>query len=217
MQRKKTGYFLLYLLSFSISTGIFHAVAHAQEAAQFAPDKVRIVAPFTNVPTPTVFIQSPISAANTTRTDSNLTPTPSQSPTIEVQGISTTAVQPTPTIALPTATPTPTSVPTPEATTAPVAGPADLEALFDKYSAEYGADKELLKKIAKCESGFNPTSNNSGMYLGMYQFASSTWSANRNRMGLDPNPDLRTNAEEAIRTAAYMIARGGQGHWPNCH
>jgi hypothetical protein len=35
-------------------------------------------------------------------------------------------------------------------------------------------------------------------------------------MGLDTNPDLRKNAEEAIRTAAYKILNGGRGAWPNC-
>jgi hypothetical protein len=35
-------------------------------------------------------------------------------------------------------------------------------------------------------------------------------------MGLDANSDLRFNAEEAIKTAAFHISQGGQGAWPNC-
>jgi hypothetical protein len=213
MLRNKTWYFLLYFISFCISTGIFHTVANAQESAAVQQNKIKLVMPVSSLPTPSVTARTVLvnPATNTIAT-----PTPADKPTetpvmIEAK---TTVAQPTPTMVPPTATPEPTEVPTPQPTI-PVA--VDLESLFDKYSAEYGADKELLKKIAKCESGFNPTSNNSGMYLGMYQFASSTWVANRNRMGLDSNPDLRTNAEEAIRTAAYMIGKGGKGHWPNCH
>jgi soluble lytic murein transglycosylase-like protein len=214
MLRNRKGYILLYFLSFCISTGVFHAVANAQEAAN--SQRVTLVHPFSNAPSPTVHIESP-AAITYQSIPTSPTSSPSQNePTTTPQAAESKeeAPTPTPTVALPTATPEPTAIPTPAPTNPPA---PELEAMFDKYSSEYGADKELMKKIARCESGFNTTSNNSGMYLGMYQFSSSTWSANRNRMGLDPNPDLRTNPEEAIRTAAYMISKGGQGHWPNCH
>lgn len=55
------------------------------------------------------------------------------------------------------------------------------------------------------------------MYVGMYQFAAQTWQSTRTAMGLDPNPELRMNAEESIKTAAYKIANGGIQAWPNCH
>lgn len=110
--------------------------------------------------------------------------------------------------------PVPTAIPTPYP---PVVAPVDLEPLFAIYAQMYQIDKEQLKKIARCESGFNANSNNSGMYLGMFQFAASTWISNRTAMGVDPNPDLRLNAEEAIKTAAFMLARGQQRAWPNCH
>jgi hypothetical protein len=135
--------------------------------------------------------------------------------------------EPTPT-PLPTATPTPspTHTPTPTATPSPtdtptptpppsVAAPVDLESLFSRFADEYKVDKELMKRIAKCESSFNSEASN-GDYLGMFQYASSSWSGVRSRMGADPNPDLRKNAEETIRTAAYHIANGGQGSWPSC-
>lgn len=110
--------------------------------------------------------------------------------------------------------PTPTSIPTPQPT---VIAPAQLDGFFTSYADMYQIDKEQLKKIARCESGFNATSNNSGKYLGMFQFAASTWVSNRTAMGLDSNPDLRLNPEESIRTAAFMLARGQQRAWPNCH
>lgn len=133
------------------------------------------------------------------------TPTPTPAPT----------TTPTPT---PTSTPTP-ETPTPEPTATPTPWPAlssiELETLFQKYSDEYAVAKDLLKRIANCESGFNSQAD-SGTYIGMFQFASQTWTNARNAMGLDPNPDLRKNSEESIRTAAFMIQRGQQNAWKNC-
>jgi len=127
---------------------------------------------------------------------------------------------PTPTeIPLPTATPTPIP-PTPSTTPTPqpiVASPTDLDSLFTRYSDEYHIDREVLKRIAACESGFNTTSHNTTYgYAGMYQFAESSWTTVRARMGEDTNPELRFSAEESIKTAAYHIANGGRGAWPNC-
>lgn len=140
-----------------------------------------------------------------------------------------TDVSPTPTIfTLPTSTPTPTltptviptETPTPLPTSTPTPIPTiavitDLETLFQKYSDEYHVDKELLKRIARCESGFNSQAD-TGLYAGMFQFAAQTWIATRAEMGFDTNPDLRKNAEESIRTAAFKISRGGQNAWRNC-
>jgi len=130
--------------------------------------------------------------------------------------------EPTPTpTALPTPTPTntPTPTPTPTVTLAltptPIPAPVNLEDLFARFSEEFSVDKELLKRIAKCESSFNSEASFRD-YVGMFQFASSSWSTIRARMNADPNPDLRRNAEEAIKTAAFHIANGGVGAWPNC-
>jgi len=136
------------------------------------------------------------------------TPTPTSTPT------PTPTMLPTPT---PTAIPTPTTPP--EVTTTPepsvAESPTDISSLFDKYSGEYSIDSSLLKKIAQCESGFNPEAQN-GDYRGMFQFASSTWVSVRTLMGHDSHTDLRTNPEEAIKTAAFMISRGQQNAWKNC-
>lgn len=93
--------------------------------------------------------------------------------------------------------------------------PADLEESFNKNASSYGIDPGLLKMIAKCESHFNAGANN-GIYGGMYQFAASTWASTRKAMGLDPNPDLRFNSEESIKTAAFKIAAGGKSAWASC-
>lgn len=222
---KLPGYIGLSLLSFCVFTWVFHTVHQAQASVSMAEihssttspsptlyiqptidqQTIEMKQPKQPLPTPTIYIASPTTQQPTT--------TPEE--TTSIKEFTPTVVQTTPIVptAFPTAIPEPTSLP--QAPT--IASPADLDGLFSKYSGEYGVDRELLKKIAKCESGFNPSANNSGMYLGMFQFASQTWTANRGRMGLDPNPDLRTNAEEAIRTAAYVISRSGPGAWPNCH
>lgn len=95
------------------------------------------------------------------------------------------------------------------------ANPQELEEWFDQYSALYGVSKETLKSISRCESNFNPAARN-GNYVGLFQFASSTWVANRKAMGLDTNPDLRLNGEESIKTAAFKIARDGTSAWKAC-
>jgi soluble lytic murein transglycosylase-like protein len=111
---------------------------------------------------------------------------------------------------LPTETPVPTAIPVPT-----IAVIADIESLFSKFSDEYHVDRETLKKVARCESSFNSQAEN-GPYTGMFQFLGQTWSTVRATMGLDTNPDLRKNAEEAIRTAAYMFAKGQANAWAGC-
>lgn len=131
---------------------------------------------------------------------------------------------PTPT---PTATPTPlptsTPTPTPTATPTPIpsdtptvqASSSDIDGWFDTYAHEQSVDESLLKKIARCESGFNTNARYMD-YAGMFQFGPNSWIAVRQEMNADPNPDLRTNPEEAIKTAAFKIAHNGQDAWPNC-
>lgn len=133
------------------------------------------------------------------------------------------ALNPTESAAVPVAsplppTPQPSPVPTPSPVPAtPQLPPHELDALFQKYGTEYGVSWEKLKVMAQCESGMRANAiGGGGRYGGMYQYVASTWVATRNAMGLDSNPDLRFNAEEAIRTTAWKIAHGGLGAWPVC-
>lgn len=142
-------------------------------------------------PTPTKYVKP------------SATPTPTATPT----PLPTATPQPTAT-PLPTATPTPSPTPTPMPATA-------YEGYFDQYSQQYGVSKDLLKKIAFCESGVGTGAKN-GDYGGMYQFTTETWTATRSQMGADTNPDLRFGAKESIETAAFKISRGGVDAWANC-
>lgn len=134
---------------------------------------------------------------------------------VSLIGLTNPTHTPTPT---PTNTPTPTLSPTltPIPTLIPIIIlPQDLDSLFTKYASQYSVDKELLKKIAKCESNFNSNASTS-LYVGLFQFAQPIWVQTRTLMGLDSDVNLRFNAEESIRTAAFMVSQGHLGIWPNC-
>jgi len=97
----------------------------------------------------------------------------------------------------------------------PAPSPNELAKWFEENAECYGVPRRTLEYIAYCESRYNPTATN-GKHAGMYQFNPTTWMATRGRMGMDPNPDLRFDAEEAIRTAAFKISNGGIGAWAYC-
>lgn len=218
MQRKFASYLFLSFVSFGIATTLFHTVANAETSPLIpAPSNIPSISPLP--PTPTLQPTQPSTVKFTLQSIDAPTPTPE-----------TKKIEPTPTIfqaqptkaAEPNAVPLPTAIPVsePAPTDTPLPKPtipvaADLDIFFAKYASEYNVDKEDLIRIAKCEAGFNSQAD-TGLYAGMFQFASQTWISNRTAMGLDPNPDLRKNAEESIRTAAFMINRGNRGAWPNC-
>lgn len=125
---------------------------------------------------------------------------------------------PTPTLT-PTPTPTPKPKPKPTSTPTPtpiIIAPPDLEALFAKYGEIYNVNKDLLKRIANCESKLNPNAGNE-KYAGLFQFSKVLWIQTRSLMGQNSDLNLRFNPEEAIRTAAFMLSQNHLGIWPNCN
>lgn len=130
---------------------------------------------------------------------------------IEPTSILSPSLSPTP---IPTIAPTPKPTPTPAP--AAIFAPSGLEPLFIKYSDDYSIDNQLLKRIAKCESGFNPNASANG-YAGLFQFSQALWTQTRNLLGLNSDQNLRFNAEESIRTAAFMVSQNHLGIWPNCN
>src|SRR4030042_5961889 len=132
---------------------------------------------------------------------------------------------PTPTLTpIPTLTPTPTLKPTPKPT--PVRTPTpipqpkfsseQINEFINRFASQYGVDPNVIRHIALCESGFNPSAIHLS-YYGLFQFAPTTWKNIRKEIGEDTNTDLRLNAEEAVQTAAYAISVGKKGIWPNCY
>ncbi len=127
-------------------------------------------------------------------------------------------------IASPVLTPSPTphpalkAIPTPSlkpAATPKIVTAPTLDDLFAKYGAQYGVSVGLLKKIAGCESGFDPNQI-TGDYAGLFQFGSTPWVEARGRMGLSSDQKLRFNAEESIKTASFEISHFGTSGWSDC-
>lgn len=140
--------------------------------------------------------------------------TPTETPTPILSPIPTAAPSPTPAPS-PTFTPTPRPSPTPTPVLPPPISPLEIHSFIDRFAVQYGVDPNVLRHIAVCESGFNPLAIN-GPYIGLYQFAKSSWISNRRAMGEDTNIDLRFSAEESAQTAAYIISVGKGNLWPNC-
>lgn len=110
---------------------------------------------------------------------------------------------------------TPTPVSTPVATPVPLFTSEQINGFIDQYSAVYGTDPNVIRRLAICESGFNQYATNY-VYSGLFQFGPITWQNLRSKMGMDPNPYLRNNALEAVRTASYAVSLGEIKIWPNC-
>lgn len=69
-----------------------------------------------------------------------------------------------------------------------------------------------LTKIAKCESGGDPTAiSSNGTYRGKYQFDRQTWQAN----GGSGDPAAASEATQD-RIAAKLLAARGTAPWPVC-
>lgn len=119
---------------------------------------------------------------------------------------------------VPTLTPRPTPIPTKMPTPAiklKQLSPQILDQLFSKYSENYTVDRELLRKIAVCESYLNPMAS-SGDFAGLYQFSKLTWITTRQHMNVNADTYLRYDPEEAIMTAAFKLKKDGKNSWPNC-
>ena len=114
-----------------------------------------------------------------------------------------------------TPTPTPTPEPTPTPKSIPIYTPAELDSFFQEYSVLYNVDVWFLRNLAICESGYRVDAKN-GPYWGMYQYGEITWRGKRLEMGEDPDPALRLDGKEAIKTTAWTISKYGKGFWPNC-
>lgn len=138
-------------------------------------------------------------------------------------GVTAPTLVPTPPTSTPTPSPTasPTPKPRPNPTPTPMPKPQpgftseQIYHVINKYAAERNVDPNVMRHIALCESGFDPKAKNY-IYGGLFQFAPTTWKSYRKAMGADPDPDLMFNAEEAVKTAVYIVALGRTYLWPNC-
>lgn len=129
---------------------------------------------------------------------------------------------PTPLVASPTPSPSPTptssptQAPTPMVKPQPVFTSEQIYGFTNYYGILYAVDPNIIRHVAICESGFNPSAKYL-KYAGLFQFDTLTWQTYRVKMGLDADPDLRYHAEEAVRTATYIFSLGKTSLWPNCY
>ena len=143
-----------------------------------------------------IFLKGKVLSQQTPILTSTLSPTPVPSPTNIL-------------------TPTPTLAPTPTPLFVQKFTPQEIHGFIERFSAQYNVDPNILRHIAICESGFNPSAVNFS-YAGLYQFASVTWKKYRLEMGEETNPNLRFNAEEAVQTAAFVLSTNRAYIWPSC-
>jgi hypothetical protein len=101
-----------------------------------------------------------------------------------------------------------------------VVGPETRDALglepFARSSVRRGSSgakvPRILRLIAECESGGDPTAvSPGGQYRGKYQFSLSTWRA----LGGEGDPAAAPEAEQD-RLALKLYRRAGTSPWPNC-
>jgi hypothetical protein len=79
-------------------------------------------------------------------------------------------------------------------------------------TASSGTTNATLEKIARCESGGDPTAVSSdGTYRGKYQFDRQTWRAHGGKGDPAAAPEA---TQDAI--AAKLLAARGTSPWPNC-
>jgi peptidoglycan hydrolase-like protein with peptidoglycan-binding domain len=99
-----------------------------------------------------------------------------------------------------------------------IAGPITLGALglstgggSTSTTSSGSSASATLERIARCESGGDPTTDTGNGYYGKYQFSLSTW----RRMGGTGNP---AQASEALQDqlAAKLYAQEGAAPWPVC-
>lgn len=140
------------------------------------------------------------------------TPTPTLTPSPTPTSTPTPTPTPTP---LPSATPIPTLTPTPTPVPLPPVSSEEIHRYIERFAGQYGVDPNVLRHIAQCESGYNPSSI-SLSYAGLYQFGPTAWTKYRNLLGEDASLDLRFNAEESVQTAAYVLHLNQGYIWPSC-
>jgi hypothetical protein len=79
-------------------------------------------------------------------------------------------------------------------------------------SSRSAATTAELARIARCESGDNPTAvSPDGRYRGKYQFTMATWHS----VGGHGDPAKASAAQQDER-AAMLLARDGTADWPTC-
>lgn len=96
-----------------------------------------------------------------------------------------------------------------------------IPSLIGFWSGVYDANEEIMKSVAKCESGYNiSVCGDNGLSCGIFQFQKPTfsWMAKEYQKETVTGKLDYYNAEDQIRLAVWAISRKGYGsHWYNCY
>ncbi len=94
-------------------------------------------------------------------------------------------------------------------------GGGDVTSKIYFWASQYGVDGNRALRIAKCESGLNPSiTSSNGLYGGVYQQAYKYWPARAASVGLAGANIL--DADANIKVSIMMMAKDGFYHWPRC-
>jgi soluble lytic murein transglycosylase-like protein len=91
----------------------------------------------------------------------------------------------------------------------PSTGPAEINALIAKYSRVYDVPEELIHRVVKRESNYNPAARN-GPYYGLMQILPETARTMGHRGPASELLDADTNLKYGVKylRGAYLVARG---------
>ena len=90
---------------------------------------------------------------------------------------------------------------TPQDKSGSLSAPASLESYFTEAAAKYGVDANLLKAVAKQESGFNPGSVSSAGAIGVMQLMPGTASS----LGVSNPYDARQNIMGGAKYLSQLL------------
>lgn len=76
----------------------------------------------------------------------------------------------------------------------------------EKYSAEYGVDKELLYAVIKTESSFNPDAVSHADAVGLTQITPETFDWLRMKLGEEDKNLTLTDPETSIKYGAFFLS-----------
>jgi hypothetical protein len=94
----------------------------------------------------------------------------------------------------------------------------EVDRAISESAAEFRTDDVKLRKIARCESKFDPHAD-SGQYKGLFQQEADYWRRRVADFNAHHDPDVGDNIYSPFdnsRVSARMLAAGMDEHWPNC-
>ncbi len=95
---------------------------------------------------------------------------------------------------------------------------SEVDRAITEAAREFRLNEGKFRRVARCESGFNPF-NSPGSYFGLMQHSKSEWSGRVRAFNQGYDPDVLGNPHapfDNARVAAWMIHNDGWGPWPEC-